>query len=443
VLNKRYQTLRRTQTRFEPLAYSVYNGPNREVRSRHAMQMPDEIADKPPATFILGGGSVYAPETEVQPGVLSAVSALEQALDGPPKEPEPYPIPRGIAGRREAFAEWLSRPDHPLTLRSVVNRIWQYHFGKGLAENANNFGTTGRKPTHPELLDWLARYFVEHDWSFKAMHRLLMSSEAYRRSSRHPQPEQLALEDPDNQWLAIFNPRRLRAEEIRDALLFASGELNPTIGGIPVRPEINQEIALQPRHIMGSIAPAYQPSRTREMRNRRTIYAERYRSLPNPILEVFNQPASEVSCERRASSTVTPQVFSLMNSPQMRDRAIALAVRLEEEAPENLQEQIRIAGQLVWNRPMEESEIRQAEAFVRQMIDYHREVTPEPVSYPQEVQREMFEEMTGETFHYTEELDIYANYEPDVKDMDSAPETRALADLAMVLFNTNEFMYVY
>lgn len=443
VLNKRIQTLNRTRTRFEPLAYTVYNGPNREVRSHQAMRVPEKLEGNPPATFILGGGSVYAPGEEVGPGVLSAVSALEQALDGPPKAPESFGIPKGLEGRRKAFAEWLTQPDHPLTVRSIVNRIWQYHFGKGLAENANNFGTTGKKPTHPELLDCLAHYFIDHNWSFKALHRLLMSSKVYQRSSHYPDPEQLALQDPDNDFLAVFTPRRLNAEEIRDALLFASGELNPEIGGIPVRPEINQEIALQPRHIMGSISPAYQPSRTRDVRNRRTIYAERYRSLPNPMLEVFNQPASEISCERRASSTVTPQVFSLLNSPQMRDRAIALALRLETDAPQGLREQIRLAGHLVWNREMEPEEVQQSIDYVWEMIRYHTKVPPEPVCYPQEVEREMFEEMTGETFTYTEELDIYADYEADVKDTDILPKTRALADLALVLFNTNEFMYVY
>lgn len=443
VLNKRMQTFKSIRTRFEPLAYSVYNGPNREVRSLQPMRVPETITGEPPATFILQGGSVYAPTEEVSPGVLSAVSALEQALDGPPKPPEGIGIPDEMEGRRLAFAEWLTQPDHPLTVRSIVNRVWQYHFGKGIAENANNFGTTGNKPTHPELLDWLARYFVNNNWSIKALHRLIMSSEVYQRSSRHSDPDQLALLDPDNDLLAAFTPRRLRAEELRDALLFASGELNPEVGGIPVRPEINREIALQPRHIMGSIAPAYQPSRTPEVRNRRTVYAERYRSLPNPMLEVFNQPTSEISCERRASSTVSPQVFSLMNSPQMRDRAIALALRLEEEAASDLRKQIRLAAELVWNRSMEEAEAQRAMDFVWEMIRYHTGVPPDPVCYPLEVEREMFEEMTGETFTYTEELDIYADYVPDAKDTDILPKTRALADLALVLFNTNEFIYVY
>lgn len=443
VLNKRLQTLYRTQTRFDPLAYSVYNGPNREVRSQQAMEMPETIADKPPATFILGGGSVYAPGEEVGPGVLSAVSALAEALDAAPKRAAGSRLPDGLTERRSAFADWLTRKDQPLTTRSVVNRIWQYHFGKGLAENANNFGATGRQPTHPELLDWLARYFVQHGWSFKAMHRLIMNSEAYQRSSHHPEAEAVAVRDPDNQLLAVFSPRRLGAEEIRDALLLVSGELNPETGGIPVRPEINQEIALQPRHIMGSIAPAYQPSRRPEVRNRRTVYAERYRSLPNPMLEVFNQPSSDLSCERRATSTVTPQVFSLMNSPQVRDRAVALALRLEKEAPGSLEQQIRLAVELIWNRAAKPEEVQQAADYVKEMNRYHGEVKPEAVSYPLEVEREMFEEMTGETFTYTETLDVYADYMPDVKDADIPPATRALADLALVFFNTNEFVYVY
>lgn len=443
VLNKRLQSLNRTKNRFDPLAYSVYNGPNRVVQSHQAMTVPEELLGEPPATFVLAGGSVYAPQEEVRAGILSAPVTLATATDNARPAAIPNPVPQGMNGRRKAFAEWLSQANQPLAARSIVNRVWQYHFGRGLAENANNFGATGRKPSHPELLDWLVHYFVDHGQSLKALHRLILLSAAYQRGSQHPQPEQLALIDPDNHYLAVYTPRRLGAEEIRDAMLQCSGELNLELGGLPVRPEINWEIALQPRHTMGSIAQAYQPSRRPDQRNRRTIYAERYRNLPNPMLEVFNQPSPDLSCERRATSTVTPQVFSLLNSPQIRDRAIALAVRLQQEAPKDAPSQIRRAAELLWNRPASDAEIDRSLQYLAEMTNYHQENQAVPVIYPTEVEREMFEEMTGESFSYVEELDIYRDYVPDLKDADVPPQTRALADVVMVLFNTNEFIYVY
>ena len=442
VLEKRDQTLKKVKLRFEPYAFSVYNGPNKVTHSARDMFMPKLIQGEPPATFILAGGSVYAPQEEVQAGVLSALAGLTSPLDGAKTQPEPI-IPSGMDGRRLAFANWLTEKENPLVIRSIVNRIWQYHFGKGLIESSNNFGGTGNSPSHPALLDWLCHEFVEHGWSIKSLHRLIMRSKAYQQSSRPRAPAKQQRVDPDNIYLSHFPARRLSAEEVRDAMLLASGELNPTMGGIPIRPEINQEIALQPRHTMGSIAPAYQPSRLPSSRNRRTIYAEKIRNLPDPMLKVFNQPSTEISCERRNASTVTPQVFSLLNSPQVRDRAIAFALRLQAEAPSNLNAQLDLAGQLCWNRNLRTDELSQAKAYVQEMETYHEQHPAKIKVYPKKIMRKMFEEMTGEPFEYDEELDVFRKYRADTKDADVSPSTRALADLAVVLFNTNEFLYVY
>src|SRR5262249_43353221 len=154
----------------------------------------------------------------------------------------------------------------------------------------------------------------ENGWSLKKLHRLILTSAAYRQSGQHPDMDKLHQVDPNNGLLAYFPPRRLAAEEIRDAMLAASGELNLEMGGPGIFPEINWEVALQPRHVMGSVAPAYQPSPRPRQRNRRTLYAFRYRNLADPIQEVFNRPGSEISCDRRDESTVTPQVFALLNS---------------------------------------------------------------------------------------------------------------------------------
>ena len=141
--------------------------------------------------------------------------------------------------RRTQIANWITHPENPLTSRSIVNRIWQHYFGIGLAGNANNFGKMGKKPTHPQLLDWLARYLVENDWSLKKLHRLIMLSQTYQRSSTHPQPDLIEQRDAENQLLSYFRRRRLRAEELRDSMLAVSGDLNREMGGLPIRPEIN------------------------------------------------------------------------------------------------------------------------------------------------------------------------------------------------------------
>ena len=442
VLQKRRQILHHYRDRFEPLAYSVYNGPTRVAHSGRSLRVPQDLSGDIQPTAVLTGGSVYSPADPVRPGILSAVTSLSTALDDSSPTSQEYQIPNTPGGRRLAFARWLTDPEHPITSRSIVNRIWQYHFGKGIAENPNNFGATGKRPTHPELLDWLAGYFIREGWSVKALHQLIMNSKAYRRSGNHPNREKLDRLDPDNGLLARFSPRRLEAEEVRDAMLFLSGELNSEMGGLPIRPEVNQEVALQPRHIMGSISMAYQPSRTPEERNRRSIYAERYRGMADPFLEVFNQPATELSCEGRTASNVTPQAFTLFNSARSRNRSLAMAYRLSKEA-DGPEAQIRLASQLIWNREASRADITESMAYYEKMLTYHQENKPEVEVYPASITRRMFEEMTGEAFEYTEELDIFQDYVPDLKPSDVPPETRALADLALVLFNTNEFLYVY
>jgi hypothetical protein len=249
--------------------------------------------------------------------------------------------------------------------------------------------------------------------------------------------------DPGNTLYSYFSPRRLSAEEIRDSMLLVSGELNLTAGGIPARPEINLEVAMQPRHIMGSVAPAYQPSPTPAERNRRTIYAERIRTLRDPLLEVFNQPSLDVSCESRDSSTITPQSFTLLNSQNSFDRAIAMANRLCQKYA-TAEHQIQQAFRLALGRNPTDAELRKCVAHFDQMLQIHETNPPTPIQPPTYVVREMVEEMTGLTFFWVEDLDVYASeYQPDLKPWDVTPEVRAMADVCLVLFNSNEFVYVY
>ncbi|MFY0652569.1 MAG: PSD1 domain-containing protein [Cyclobacteriaceae bacterium] len=443
LLNKRIQRFKREKEAFDGLAYSVYNGPFRVTHSSRPMKMPENPDGALQETFILTGGSVYAKDEKVAPGILSALPSLQDSVIGLNPESTLYrDISKGKELRRLDFANWLIHPLNPLTSRSIVNRVWQYHFGKGLAENSNNFGVTGKKPTHAELLDWLALEFMENGWSIKHLHRLLMSSQAYQRSSQHENLDEVQTKDPDNLYLAVYTPRRLEAEEIRDALLFVSGELNLEQGGLPVRHEIHLEQALQPRHVMGSIAPAYQPSPKRAQRNRRTIYTLKLRGLTDPMMEVFNQPVSDLSCERRTASSVTPQVFMLFNDRSIRDRAVALANRISEKQSAD-SERVASTFEAVFNRKPSQFELQTSTDYLAKMTDYHVENPIPKEEYPKKVEREMFEEMTGEIFRFEEKLEVYDNYEADLKTHDLEPDARALADLAVVLFNSNEFMYVY
>ena len=424
--------------RYQPLAQSVYNGPVPKSLNSRKMRMPAKIPNAPfPKTKILIGGALEAPAAPVYPGVLSALG-----LPTSDNKNDPYALPDGKAGRRLGLAQWIAHPKNQLTARSIVNRVWQRHFGKPLAGNPNNFGAKGKKPTHPKLLDWLATDFVENGWKFKRLHKLIMTSETYRMSTQHPEMNRLQNTDPANNLLAYREPRRLSAEELRDSMLVSTGELNREIGGLPVMPEINMEVALQPRMIQFSIAPAYQPSQAPKVRNRRTLYAYRVRGQPDPFLELFNQPNPNDSCEERVSESVSPQAFTLLNSDLMNDRATALAIRINKET-QDLHTQVKRAVQLVFGRVPSSQEWDRLEKYVMRMTSYHQSHKPESKVYPTTITRSLVEENTGESFEYEEILPAFKNYKADKKAHEVNHSTRALADLCLVLFNSNEFMYVY
>ena len=433
VARKGLERLKWELDRYEPVALAVYNGRTPELKSVYnPLRMPaNRLTDgELEETCILTGGDPFANGAKVSPGVLS-VLGLSQ----------PKPLPETIEGRRTEFAAWVARADNPLTTRAIVNRVWLWHFGQPLAGNPNNFGSTGKRPTHPALLDWLAATFVEQGWSFKALHRAIMTSEAYRRSSIHPGGPALREKDPAGTSYAAFPPRRLTAEELRDAMLAATGELNPELGGIPSRPEINLEAALQPRQVMGTFAAAWVPNPLPAQRHRRSLYALKIRGLPDPALEVFNQPAPDFSCERRGTSTVTPQVFSLFNSTASHARALALAARVARETRGDA-EAIARCFALVFSRAPTAAESRDCLAHwqaIEALIAKDVPVAPAP---PLEVRRDAIEENTGERFSFRETLHAYADFVPDLQPSAVSLHTRALADVCLGLFNANEFAYV-
>ena len=422
--------------RTRPIAFGVYTGKTiqrNNVGSR--IPLPENPWGKGEleADTILTGGSAYSPGDPVVPGALSAAESLGEMSS--------LSFPDGKGKRRLALAEWIVNPENPLTARVMVNRVWSWHFGKGLAGNPNNLGGTGGLPTHPQLLDYLANWFMENGWSVKKLNELIVTSEAYRRSSIHPDPGLQIKLDPKQELYASFLPRRLTAEELHDAMLAASGELNREIGGIPARPDMNLEVAFQPRQIMGGTASVYEPDPLPEQRNRRSLYAEKIRGLRDPFLESFNQPGPDKSCELRETSTVTPQALTLFNAEEVYDRALGFAVRLLKEEPDQ-SAAIERAFALALGRTPSQSE-RDA------CLEHWNVATKEEGAksydakvWPTKISRTVMAEKTGEPYTFDEFLPAYTSYQPDTRPTDVDARTRGLAQVCLALFNLNEFAYL-
>jgi hypothetical protein len=292
------------------------------------------------------------------------------------------------------------------------------------------------------LLDWLAAEFVAKKWSVKQLQRTILLSEAYRRASIHSDPKAVAAKDPTGTSYAVFRARRLTAEELRDAMLAASGELNLAAGGIPVRPEIASDVAFQPRQVMGTFAPAYWPSPKPDQRHRRSLYALKLRGLRDPFQEVFNAPAPDASCEAREVSTVAPQAFALFNADATRSRALALAVRALKEAQNKPEDALTRAFRLTLGRAPTNLERAACAKHWKVMTERHEKLTVEKPKQPREVVREAVEENTGEKFTFTEKLHSAADFVPDLHPADVDAHTRGLMEVCIVLFNTNEFIYL-
>jgi mono/diheme cytochrome c family protein len=305
-----------------------------------------------PKTPILKRGDYTQPGREVEPGVLQAIASPEPfAWSSPAKDAK-------TSGRRLAFAKWLTQPGHPLTSRVIVNRIWLIHFGEAIVSTPDDFGTKGAAPSHPELLDWLAREFVASGFSIKAMHRLILSSTAYRQTSRldpsSPAHIRANEADPDVRLLWRQRIRRLEAEALRDAILAASGELNSRMLGPPVpfvaRPD-GEVVA--PDDASGK---------------RRSIYIKVRRSQPLTLLQSFDQPVMETNCTRRGISTIASQALNLLNSDALTKQANAFAERVESEAPHD---PVQCAFRLALGRAPSVAIKRSLEDFLAAQSDRH------------------------------------------------------------------------
>jgi hypothetical protein len=308
-----------------------------------------ERGDRAPDSFVLMRGNAHAKGDKVEPGFPGIISASKSEI--------PKIGRNGSSQRRLALAKWIASPENPVTARVMVNRLWQYHFGRGIVRSSSDFGYQGTPPTHPELLDWLAIEFIARGWSMKSMHKLMMMSNTYQMASTAN--EAALAKDPLNDLFWRFDMRRLTAEEVRDSILMATGELNPKMNGPSVYPPLPAEVlatASNPGAGWGNSSP--------EEAARRSIYVHVKRSLRHPLLSSFDAPDTDTGCAVRVSTTVPTQALGMLNSKFMKEQAEALAKRLEEERPGDVKAQIALAIRLTTGRTPDAKEIDEDAAFI-------------------------------------------------------------------------------
>jgi hypothetical protein len=372
------------------------------------------VADvKPvPPTHVLKRGDTKKKDVQVEPAfprVLSESSG-ETALQS---RPDGSGEPSHTRLDRLALTRWLTQPDHPLTARVLVNRVWQHHFGRGLVSTPNDFGVRGQPPSHPELLDWLAGEFVAHGWSLKHLHRLLLLSNTYQQASHVPSSAGQQA-DPDNRLLWRMNRQRLEGEALRDAMLAVTGSLTPALGGpmvrVPLEPEVYELIFTE-----GEPDGLWHPTLDRRAYNRRSIYLFAKRNVRLPMLEAFDQPDTLTSCPVRPVSTFSPQALILLNGPFIQEQSKAFAARLLREAGSEPERQVAFAYRLALGRLPGDAEKGVAGAFLASQTELVRDRLRNrlPVRLPAEVPGEV-----------------------------DPAAAAALTDFCQALLNRNEFVYV-
>ena len=367
-----------------------------------------EPAQPPPNTHVFHRGDYRQPRSAVAPGGLSVLGPDGQPIEFPVKNPD---LP--TTGRRLAFAQWLTSGYHPLVARVLVNRVWMHHFGRGLVNTPGDFGSMGEKPSHPALLDWLAEDFMKNGWKLKRLHRLILTSTAYRQSSQRTADTQRR--DPDNHFYGRKPVQRLDAEAIRDSILATSGALNPRMFGppVPVRPDVHGQIVVGEDKTQGDNKMPVESNLNGD-EFRRSVYIQVRRSRPLAVLHSFDAPVMEVNCERRQNSTVATQSLMLMNSPFVLEQADRFATRIEKDAGADRSQQIQRAWLLAFQRLPRPRELADANAFLQNQVSH------------------------------LESLPKTASKDPSAKPPAVPPthEHQALANLCQALLSSNEFLYV-
>jgi mono/diheme cytochrome c family protein len=345
-----------------------------------------ETRAKVPRTFVLLRGLAQSKGAEVPPAAPGVLAST------PLQFPEPPPDAKS-SGRRRALAEWIGAPDNSLTWRVLANRVWQHHFGQGLVATPSNFGFNGERPSHPELLDYLAARLVASGGQIKPLHKEILMSAAYRQSSQYRDEGQQL--DPQNRRLWRMNKQRIEAEALRDSILAVSGKLNLEMGGPGIKPRIRPELL-----------PTSQRNKWPELEKegpaqwRRSVYIYVKRQLLMPMMELFDAPTTTDSCAQRIPSVVPTQALVLMNDEFVEDHAGFLAQRAASRDDEPLPQAVGRMYEIAMSHPATEGRLQQAVAFV------------------QDRERAYSEEKSD------------------------AARLRALTDLAHVLLNSSEFLYV-
>jgi len=352
-----------------------------------------DVSRQAPETHVLSVGVYDAPKEKVEPGFLTIL------------DPSPARVstPSGIesTGRRTALASWLTDPQNPLPARVMVNRLWHYHFGRGIVATPSDFGSMGERPTHPALLDWLASELVRRRWSLKAMHRLMVTSNTYQQSSLFNETATKA--DPQDLWLWRFPRQRLEAEVIRDSALWVSGRLNLEMSGPSIFPELPPGMESRGGWRVTDSVPE---------RDRRSVYVFVRRNTRYPLFEAFDMPDTHESCARRNVTTTAPQALSLLNSRLTLEWAQAFAGRVLAAAGASTEDQIDTAFRLAYSRRPESSEKEIAKAFFKRQRDLLSEKPQDQLAMP------------------------------TASSASSDPlSAAALVDFCHVLINSNEFVY--
>ncbi len=402
----------------KPLPEELKNDPNCKLKTEKDDGLRLVHQDTPMEVRLLRRGELSKPGEVVGPGLLTALTTGKRGADlcGVP-----------ATQRRAALARWLTQPvENPLVARVLVNRVWAWHFGQGIVRTPNDFGTQGDPPTHPELLDWLARDFIEHGWSLKHLHRVIMSSSAYQQASVAPDLSNSALKpkahnskskigrslptvaaarasqaDPENRLLWHFPRRRLEAEEIWDNLHACGGTLNLEMFGPPVVPPLTDEELAGLFNAKGKWKVTKEPSEHR----RRGVYLLARRTFLFPMFDAFDPPELMTSCPRRLETIVPAQALTLLNSKGVLDQSRAFADQLFTECGNEPKKILVRAWLLAFNRPITKAETAQALAFLEEC---------------------------------QAALSRVAKGGPSA----SAPLEEALRELCLALFNANEFTYI-
>jgi uncharacterized protein DUF1553 len=354
----------------------------------------------PEPTWLLERGDFYAKKELLQVGFLTVLTGS--------KSPEDYLsearreiAPDRSTGQRRALADWIADVDQgagALLARVMVNRVWQHHFGEGLVRTVSDFGVRGERPTHPELLEWLAHGFVEGGWRLKPLHRLIVTSAVYMQDTSYDADR--AAKDPENRLLWRRRARRLEAESLRDAVLSVSGTLNLEPYGPAYKPPIPPEAMLA----RNTKDPYPKDARDTESTHRRTVYMFHKRVVQHPLMQAFDGPEAAVSCGRRNITTVAPQALALLNDTFLRDRAADLARRLMAEGGPGPEDWVARGFELALSRPPNSAERSASVQFIETRIGRR-----------------------------------------SARDKSRSPDEhrlRALTDFAQALFSLNEFIYV-